>query len=256
MIKCKSCRKEKLEELFKNNDKIFLKCKSCRDQVKIWRKNNKERIRLYNELYRNNKIDEWGNIKKDNNIIDNVVGKPSKHRVLHEKRDNTAGKICCTCKKWQKLEDYNFDKTHWDKLRNECKDCLKKWRKDNRKKLNEKHKLYEKQRKKIDPNFKLLKILRSRMNSALSKIKDTKKCAHTLELVGCSTTFLKEYLEKQFQDGMSWANHGKWHVDHILPCCKFKLEDPDEQKKCFHYSNLQPLWAKDNLAKGGKIIKS
>jgi hypothetical protein len=61
---------------------------------------------------------------------------------------------------------------------------------------------------------------------------------------------LRAHLEAQFVPGMTWANHGAWHVDHIRPCASFNLEDPAEQRVCFHFSNLQPLWAQDNLAKG------
>ena len=64
--------------------------------------------------------------------------------------------------------------------------------------------------------------------------------------------FLQCYLEGKFTEGMTWENHGKWHIDHIKPCCSFNLEDEEEQKKCFHYTNLQPLWATDNLVKSGK----
>ena len=71
---------------------------------------------------------------------------------------------------------------------------------------------------------------------------------------GCSPIFLISYLESKFTEGMTWDNHGEWHIDHIIPCCSFNLENEEEQKKCFHYTNLQPLWAKDNLRKGGKIL--
>jgi len=71
-----------------------------------------------------------------------------------------------------------------------------------------------------------------------------------MKLVGCSIDFLKQHLENKFKPGMSWKNYGKWHIDHIRPCASFDLRKPAEQKKCFHYSNLQPLWAKENLVKG------
>ena len=51
---------------------------------------------------------------------------------------------------------------------------------------------------------------------------------------------------------MSWDNYGDWHIDHIRPCCSFDLSKIEEQEKCFHYSNLQPLWAEENMTKGGK----
>jgi len=81
----------------------------------------------------------------------------------------------------------------------------------------------------------------------------SKKVGKTFELVGCSRDELVSHLESKFTEGMMWDNYGTWHVDHIKPCCSFNLEDPEEQKKCFHWTNLQPLWAKDNTSKGGKF---
>ena len=91
-----------------------------------------------------------------------------------------------------------------------------------------------------------------------SVIKDNRKSDNTRKLLGCSFEFFMKHMEDQFQEGMTWDNYGNpngdqtncWHVDHIKPCKTFDLSDPKEQHKCFHYSNLQPLWAKDNLSKG------
>jgi hypothetical protein len=82
------------------------------------------------------------------------------------------------------------------------------------------------------------------------------KSKKTQELLGCCSTELKLYLEQKFKDGMSWENYGLygWHVDHIIPCASFDLTDLEQQKKCFHYTNLQPLWAEENLEKGSKVI--
>ena len=66
---------------------------------------------------------------------------------------------------------------------------------------------------------------------------------------------LKQYLEPQFKPEMNWNNHGEiWEIDHIKPCSSFDLTDTEQQKQCFHYTNLQPLWAEDNLRKGDKIL--
>jgi hypothetical protein len=196
-------------------------------------------------------IQTWEQIKEENGFKDMVKGQPAKHRILHEKKDNIIGKCCCTCKEWKPLTNYNKAKKHWDNLRNECKDCLTEWRKNNRKEINKKYIIYEKNRKIIDPEFKLLKTLRSRLGCALSRKKSNK----TLELTSCTISYLMDYLEAKFTEGMTWQNHGDWHIDHIKPCCSFNLSDKEEQKKCFHYTNLQPLWAKDNLSKGCKIIE-
>jgi hypothetical protein len=61
-------------------------------------------------------------------------------------------------------------------------------------------------------------------------------------------------MESLFLEGMSWDNYGKWHIDHIRPCSSFDLSDTEQQKICFNYKNLQPLWAEDNLRKGAKVI--
>lgn len=193
----------------------------------------------------------WDQIKQTNNIIENVKGKPSKHRILHETRNDIVGKCCCNCKEWKELTQYNNTENHWDNLRNDCKDCLSEWRTNNRKQLNTKQLIYEKNRRATDPGFKIIGILRSRLGNALKR-KNAKKSQPTLELTGCEINFLKGYLEGKFAEGMSWENHGDWHIDHIRPCCNFDLTIEEEQKKCFHYTNLQPLWAQENLSKGGK----
>ena len=77
-----------------------------------------------------------------------------------------------------------------------------------------------------------------------------RKTKATFELLEeCSTDELNKHLESLFQQGMSWDNYGEWHIDHIRPCASFDLTDFEQQKQCFHYSNLQPLWAADNFAK-------
>jgi hypothetical protein len=84
--------------------------------------------------------------------------------------------------------------------------------------------------------------------------KTQRKNNRTIDLLGCSVSFLKGYLEEKFKDGMTWENHGEWHIDHIKPCASFNLLDQEDQKKCFHYTNLQPLWAFENLSKGCKEV--
>lgn len=101
-----------------------------------------------------------------------------------------------------------------------------------------------------EPQFKLRYAIRNRLFCALKR-KD--RSVHTLALLGCSVDFLKKHLEDQFQSGMTWENHGPvWHVDHVKPCAKFCLEDPEQLEECFHYTNLQPLFALDNLRKSDK----
>lgn len=110
--------------------------------------------------------------------------------------------------------------------------------------------IYRQHRYKIDPEYRLKENMRSRVNLA---IKGGIKAGRTFEMVGCSVDELKSHLERHFKPGMSWENYGLWQVDHIQPCAAFNLIDPEEQKACFHYSNLQPLWKLENLSKGDKM---
>ena len=80
------------------------------------------------------------------------------------------------------------------------------------------------------------------------------KKLHSQQLLGASHEKTVEHIESLFQPGMSWSNYGKWHIDHIIPCASFDLKCPVQQLACCHYTNLQPLWAFDNMSKGAKII--
>lgn len=102
-----------------------------------------------------------------------------------------------------------------------------------------------------DENLKISSNCRGRIYRAL---KGQRKSKSTEKLVGCSFSELKIYLENKFLNGMTWNNYGEWHIDHILPCASFDLSKKEEQEKCFHYTNLQPLWGVDNLIKSSKIL--
>lgn len=82
------------------------------------------------------------------------------------------------------------------------------------------------------------------------------KAFSTTDLLGCSIEDVRDHLESQFSEGMTWENMGRngWHIDHIRPCDSFDLTDPEEQQKCFHYTNLQPLWQADNIRKSNHYI--
>lgn len=101
-------------------------------------------------------------------------------------------------------------------------------------------------------NYYLSKLLRSRVYRVLH---GQLKSAPTLVLLGCSVDKFRAHLESQFSDGMGWHNMGDggWHIDHITPCSAFDLSKEHHQKMCFHYSNMRPLWWRDNLAKGGRM---
>ena len=113
-------------------------------------------------------------------------------------------------------------------------------------------KRYQKNKRETNPLFKIRQTLSCRLNHAL---RGELKAANTMKLVGCSTEFLKQYLENQFKPGMNWKNHAitGWHIDHIKPCTAFNLSDHKQQRECFHYTNLQPLWYDENIRKSNKV---
>lgn len=74
-----------------------------------------------------------------------------------------------------------------------------------------------------------------------------------LRLLGCSIPHFFIHIERQFREGMGWHNWGKWVIDHILPCSSFNFWIEENIRLCFHFSNLQPLWARENMTKGNKI---
>jgi len=110
-----------------------------------------------------------------------------------------------------------------------------------------------KERHDTDPQYAIKHNLRSRIHHAVSA-QSTKKLDRSSNLLGCTPRELKHYLEARFKPGMSWGNYAfnGWHIDHIRPCSSFDLTIVDEQRKCFHYTNLQPLWWHENLAKSDK----
>ena len=132
------------------------------------------------------------------------------------------------------------------RLGDDYREYQREYKKKNRKVLSAKylHKL------KTDPKTKLRHTLRGRFRKL---IKGFHKKNSVLSYIGCDVESLKDYLSSKFKEGMTWENHGKvWHIDHIIPCVSFDFDSEEDLKKCWHYTNLQPLYALDNLRKGDK----
>lgn len=115
---------------------------------------------------------------------------------------------------------------------------------------------YERKRKRVagDPLFAMLERIRCRTRAAIVNQWGTKS-KRTIELLGCVPAHARAHIEAQFLPGMTWDNNTKdgWHIDHIIPCAAFDLTDPDHQAMCFHYTNLRPVWGRENLSKGDRI---
>ena len=188
------------------------------------------------------------------------------------------GKVCSQCNIEKEFTEFSKQRTSRDGNQSKCKKCGKQYRKENKEQLKEYNKQYHIKNKeqlkeynkqyhiknkeqireytnnrlKTDPLFALTCRIRCLIRGTITNKGYTKK-SKTHEILGIDWMGLKEHMERQFIGGMNWENRDQWHIDHIKPCCKFNLLDKNEQIKCFHYTNLQPLWAKDNLSKGGKF---
>jgi hypothetical protein len=124
------------------------------------------------------------------------------------------------------------------------------WRAAHKEQIREWYRERSARKQKEDVGWRLGRCLRKRIWDAVRGI--SKKADSTQALIGCSAEELKRHLQIRFRPGMSWDNYGEWHIDHIRPCASFDLTDPEQQRACFNFKNLQPLWAKDNLSKGAK----
>ena len=136
--------------------------------------------------------------------------------------------------------------------------------KDKKRLYNEKNKLklriywlqYAKYRYKNDLQFKLARVVRGRLRSAIKGFFVGRK-PRTEQLVGCSVENLIKHIESKFTEGMSWANHGCgsgfWCLDHIKPLASYDLTNREQALNASHYTNLQPLWWMDNIKKSDKF---
>lgn len=200
----------------------------------------------------------------------NIV-KPASDFYFRKPR-NCYDYLCKSCCSIRTIKYYNNNKNklldsnkkRWHKNKDRYSRNSKKWRDDNKNKIRDINKIwYNKNKEKVfkyhtykyhtNINYRIKILLSSRIRQVLQ---GGYKSNRTVLLLGCSIEFFKGYLSAQFKDGMSWNNYGYkgWHIDHIRPCASFDLSKPEQQKECFHYTNLQPLWWYDNLKKSDKII--
>lgn len=171
-------------------------------------------------------------------------------------------KECHKCRHVKSFAEFRINLKSSDNRSNICEQCTPKsqWTKEDQQRSELKYRLanpekirekYKKQGKRI--NRRVRCSLNHRISEALLA-KCTRKSNKTSHYVGCSLEFLKAWIEYQFLPDMSWQNYGDWHIDHVVPCCKFDLSKEDEQLHCFNWTNLQPLWARDNLQKSGSLF--
>ena len=103
--------------------------------------------------------------------------------------------------------------------------------------------------------YRMVQAIRSRTSTAIRRANNREdRDERTIELLGCSYSFLRKWIKYQFTKGLSFDNYGKWQVDHIVPIASFDLRSEVQRRICFHYTNLRPLWAKENNEKSGNIV--
>lgn len=147
----------------------------------------------------------------------------------------------------------NRYKTYRDNNKDIIRIRKQRWYENNKNKIQSRHNDYMKSQRKNNLQFKIRDNLRNRLRMAL---KNNQKVGSAVKDLGCSIDELKTYLESKFQPGMSWDNWSKdgWHIDHIKPLSSFDLSDRKQMLEVCHYTNLQPLWATDNLTKNNKLV--
>lgn len=188
------------------------------DKVKSYKNKNRE---LYKELYDNNAKFKYNSLSPEE--------KKERNRLSSEKRK-------------QRFKD---DPEAWKKYYQKRKEYKVK----NADKLKKARNLRQQKRYKEDLSYKMTVLLRASFYKALKR-KQGKKTKSIISIIGCSQDFLRGYLESKFKREMNWENHGiLWEIDHIIPIDSFDLANIEEQYKCFHYSNLQPLFKTTEIAK-------
>lgn len=223
---CYKCKQKKqLNEFHKmknSKDGHRSICKECRKPLsKEYQIKNKEKIKIKKKEYREN------NLKA-------ISIKRKKYR------EENKEKIKCLKQK------------SYQKNKNKHQETCKIYKMKNYEKIKQIQRDYKKNRRKTDSNYKIITNMRSRINAGLrKKIKSTS----TKKLLGCTIKQFREHLESLFSSEMTWNNYGSyWHIDHILSCSAFELQNSEEQEICFHWTNMRPLEAIENLIKHNKIL--
>jgi len=189
--------------------------------------------------------------RKENKSI-NMVNKQEKDRSYYLKNKQI---ILDKNKIWREQNKEKLKLKAHNKYEENKISILKKnkeWYYKNLDFVREQQKIYRRTERIKNPKIRIMESIRVRTNKAF-KSQKTNKNNHTIDLLGCTNEEYTQHIKTNFQKGMTLNNYGEWHIDHIIPLSSFNLTKEEEQLKAFHYTNTQPLWAKDNLSKGAKI---
>lgn len=243
---CKECERNKKKAAYEKNKERILKGEIKEVKMKVCPKCKRELpaenfYRSFNTLngLSNQCIECSRKIQSEN----------QKNKYRFAIKPEIKEKQCAKCNKVLSIDNFGKDRNKKDGYNAYCKQCAREKGLNYEQKYRDEGHLTEmyKQKRKSDPYFRLLCNLRSRVQQGIKRQFTSKSCK-TNDLIGCSWNFLVRHLESQFQEGMSWENYkrGGWAVDHIIPCSYFDLTDPIQQRICFNFRNLQPLWESIN----------
>ncbi len=218
---CKTCNAEKMREYHKRDPEL------SRKKLYAWREKNREYWLDYCKHAHGRKSD--------------FISKGREVRGLSREE----------AREHAKKRKSEYDKTH--KKENQA------YRESTKERYNKNKRVYRRNRGLKDPSYKMANTLRSRFGALMNRVKAKRFSSRkALELLGCDMPFFLRWIERNFEQGMTWGNHGKgidkWNIDHNLCCASFDLTDPEQQKQCFHWSNLFPMWEKHNLNKRANLL--
>lgn len=215
---CKLCQKHYSKEYYKNNTSKLIQ------YSKKWKENNKDKVSKTRKEWKEKNEEKIKKYEKEYSLI------------------NKEKKSLYYLKNKEKFKEYR--KEYYLNNKEKIKEKNKEWLINNK----EKRKKYIRNYIPTD-NAKLAKAIHKGVMQTIKRY-NAKKSDSTMKLVGCSMNNFRKYIESKFTQGMTWENRGNngWHLDHIRPCSSFDLSDPEQQKICFHYTNLQPLWATTAIA--------
>ena len=232
--------REKNREYKLQKDREYTKknAQKNRDRAKKYYKDNTEKVKQYQKDYRSDPDNKRKISERDKNYRENNKEKISQRRKIYDQ-----------------IPEVNEKR----------KEYLHQYTEDNREKINKYKNEWSKNKLETDPVYKIKMGLRKRFRLAIKRYLDGKpvgvRGSSSIELLGCSIPEFMIYMEEKFYSNpetgekMTWDNwkYDGWHIDHIKPLSKFDLSDSKEVEKAVHYTNLQPLWWKENLSKGDKI---
>jgi hypothetical protein len=251
---CCKCRLEKTSEEFgkstDSKDGLKYSCKLCRNKENTEYRRIHKKPPVVHAPYQPPTKKTCSICKQEKPVVD-----------FNSRKDRPCG-VTSQCKsRWREMR---MRKWRTDEIyREKCKKTSKKFQINNKDYIAEWKREYNQNaknkraradratyRRKTDINFKIRCSLGNSLRSQIVR-QNAAKSDHTMALTGCSIEFLKKYIEDQFTKGMTWNNYGRkgWNIDHIKPCAAFDLTKPEEQRACFHYTNLRPLWESDNIKK-------